>query len=1073
MFGCTPARAQQSPPPQQTLTTQDQGRALVKPDPKKAKKLVELGIRQEAAGDYDGALDTYEEAARYAPFDVTIIAKGATLRSRLVRMYVDDGERLATEGNLDAATERFAMALNIDPTNAVLTERMKQLESMKGEVVSPQMEPAEGLVKLDPEKAERSFHLKNDTKTTYEQVAVAYGIKVMFDPDLTSRTVTLRLDNVDFETAMKVLTSQTGTFWKAINPKLMYVMPDTAEKRRNNEPEVEQTFYLPASVESADIADIVKTIRDMTGMQRVQQSVAQHSISVRDTPEKVKLTGEIIHELEHARGEILLEMDLLDVDRNDAMKLGITPPSQVRVIPVGPGLARQVESASSLTALLTLLASVLGGPVGGVATGSVLSSLPSFTVFGGGKSLFLLTLPGASADFSQTLSLVQSGSQVLLRAQDGKPATFFVGSRYPITLSLLSASLGVSPQVAAVGATTTTIFNQQYQVGNAPVAITSGDFLGNSLLDLAVVNELDNTVSILVNQGSTSTLLYAAGSNSPISIGPARSTAPAVPPAIATAIVNGANNSYADLLVTDPVANTVSVLLGNNDGTFALQKNPIAVGSQPSAIVTGTFNTKNGDTNVGFVVTNFLDNTYSVFLGQNNGTFVQVTGSPFKLPDSVSGPIAMTTADFNGDGYPDLAIVDQGTNQVTILAGNGNGTFTEFKNSPITVGNFPVAISSGPLTGSTGPGLAIVNQKDNTMTVLLGNGDGTFTQDAKSPIATGTTPTGVVIGNLLQTGGSGIAVTNNGSGTVTVYVDVGTGLIQGLEPQAGSNPYAVIAGNFTGNTYPDLAVTNDISSGDGYVSIIVSPTSLVSNGVNGVAQQPYPGSEYIDIGVKVKATPTLHSNNEVTLQLDLEVKQLAGTSINGIPVISSRTVTQTVRLKEDETSLLTGLLDQESTKTLTGFPYLANIPGLGYAFGSRNNTYQDTELLVLVTPRRMRVPVRDDKTFYAGRGDPTSRGGASIGGAPPAEGVRPVEVPRQEPPGERPAGPPPGETPQQQPPAQSQPQPEPQQQPPPQPEPQPQPQPEPQPEPQQQPQPEPQPQPGNEPPTTTPAPPQR
>ena len=96
--------------PSQTLSNKDELRAVVKPDPKRAKRLAEIGARQEVAGDYEGALEAYEEAARYAPFDVTIVSKGAALRSRLVRGYVDDGERLATEGNLGAAAEAFAFA---------------------------------------------------------------------------------------------------------------------------------------------------------------------------------------------------------------------------------------------------------------------------------------------------------------------------------------------------------------------------------------------------------------------------------------------------------------------------------------------------------------------------------------------------------------------------------------------------------------------------------------------------------------------------------------------------------------------------------------------------------------------------------------------------------------------------------------------------------------------------------------------------------------------------------------------------------------------------------------------------
>jgi general secretion pathway protein D len=188
--------------------------------------------------------------------------------------------------------------------------------------------------------------------------------------------------------------------------------------------------------------------------------------------------------------------------------------------------------------------------------------------------------------------------------------------------------------------------------------------------------------------------------------------------------------------------------------------------------------------------------------------------------------------------------------------------------------------------------------------------------------------------------------------------------------------------------------------------LLISPTSVISNPA--IAQQPYPGSEYIDIGLKVKATPTLHDNNEVTLQLEFEIKALSGANENGIPIISNRSVTQAVRLKEDETSLVTGLLDREETKTITGLPGFAELPVAGYLFGARDNSFTDDELLILITPRRVRAPIRDARSIYAGRGDTTGRASVGTGVAP----VAPIPEPGQAPTGEQPpAEPTPGQAP--------------------------------------------------------------
>jgi hypothetical protein len=189
--------------------------------------------------------------------------------------------------------------------------------------------------------------------------------------------------------------------------------------------------------------------------------------------------------------------------------------------------------------------------------------------------------------------------------------------------------------------------------------------------------------------------------------------------------------------------------------------------------------------------------------------------------------------------------------------------------------------------------------------------------------------------------------------------------------------------------------------------------SVISNSAIN-AQQPYPGSQYEDIGLKVKATPQLHDSKEVTLQLEFEIRALSGSSVNGIPVISNRTLTQTVRLKEDETSLVVGLLSLNENKTLSGFPWLATLPGVGYAFGNHSNSFTDDELLFLITPRRVRSPLRQSKTIYAGTGEPSGAGRSGVGP------FREREPSESQPPPPAPAvpGPPVGNPPAANPPAQ-------------------------------------------------------
>jgi len=1123
----------------------------VKPDLKRSRKAAEQGEKAEAAGRPEEALADYEEAARYAPQDLSYAARAEALRGKLVRSYTDAAERDALASRFDQATEDLAAALAIDPTNSIVLERLRQIKSMADETGPKAAPEIPGLPRLKPQPGKHHVDLRGDTKTVYEQLAAMFGVRATFDPDLVVRNVRLNVSDVDFNNAVTILAAQTGTFWRPVNATLMFVAADNPEKRRQYDLEAEQTFPLSSAISSEEATEVVRILRDITASTRIDLDSGSHAITMRDTPERLALAGALIQQIERARGELMLEIELLEVDRNTARKLGIEPPTSYRMIALPPNLLSQVINASNLTALESLLAGIFGSAATGGGT-SISSLIPPLVAVGGGKSTFLLTLPSAAADFSDALSLVQSGRQVLLRAQDGKPATFFVGQRYPVSLSLLSGSLGTSGFAPSLGAANNPFPSTSYAAGTGPIALVAADFLNNGSLDLAAVNEIDNSVTILLDQNSTQGT-FAQATGSPISLGTARTAPPSTHPGIASATFT--SSGCHDLLASDPLANAVDVLLSNCDGTF---QKPVAipVGFNPTAIATGDFN---GDGKQDFAVVNEGDDSISIFLGRGDGTFPttpsftfflsrqlaiattslpdgvlnssapysaqlqsmggtaavtwslatgtlpaglslnattgaitgtptaagtsafmvnardsanppnsattalsitisttaptfaistaelpngsigtpydqmltatggtgtltwsvssgslptglslnaktgEITGTPAPATPGISfpftitvtdssaapltaqkeftltpvsaaeqGPVAVVQNDFNGDGNQDLAIVNQTTNNVTVLLGRGDGTFTEASGSPVSSGKGPVAISAGDLNGDAKPDLAVVNQTDATVSILLNNGDATFTAATGSPLAAASSPTGVAIADFNQDGHADIAVTSAGANTFRVFAGLGAGLFSlAVEPPAGpsgSTPTAIVAGTFAAGGFPEVAIANDVSGAAGDVTVVSA--NLSSGGVApGVAQQPYPASEYVDLGLKIKATPTLHSNNEVTLQLEFEIRALSGTNVNGIPILSNRTLSQTVRLKENQPTLITGMADNEETRSIAGLPGFAEIPGVRYAFRSKSKSLQDTELLIVVTPRRLRLADHLTRTIYAGRGD--------------------------------------------------------------------------------------------------------
>ena len=1001
-----------STPAQQPQLSSVAPNAIVRPDPKRAQKLVERGEKAEAEGRFDAALLAYDEAARLAPQNLALFGRGAALRSRLIREHVDRAEQLALAGKLPQAKEELSVAMRIDPANGVVAERYAQMESMRDDEPPLATPEIPGLPRLKQQSGRRSLDLRGDTRSAYEQVARAFGVEATFDPDVVSRQVRLQLDNVDFNTAVSILGSTTGTFWRPVDASLMFVAPDTLEKRRQFGLQAEQTFLLPSSASPEEMTEVLRMLREITGAARVNLDTRSHTITMRGSPQQLALAAELIHQVDRARGELMLEIELLEVDRNKAQQLGITPPSSSQAFLISPSDIRSLQQASDLNNALTILGQLL--------TAKGLSSIPGFTVLGGGYTSFLLTLPGVAANFSDALSLVQSGRQVLLRAQDGKPATVFVGDHFPVTLSLLSGSLGGASNATAtntsfLGVPSSTTFPETtFAVGSNPVALAAIDFNFDGLPDLAVANQGDNTISILLNQGSGS---FAPATNSPLALAKTETA----PSAIAAGIfgntitsASGVTTPTADLLVANSTSNNVTVLLGNGDGTFLeAAGSPYRVGKNPSSVVVADFN---GDGNLDFAVANQGDDTISVFKGDGKSGFTEFPGSPFRLRNTSTvfekGPVAMVSGNFrsatnstNNSPQIDLAVVNQSTNNVAVLLSsvdaNSNITFTEATNSPIAVGQSPVAIATADVNGDAVPDLAVVNQGDNSVSILLGssNLDATFTAASGSPLPTATTPAGIVIANF--TGGNfpSLAVTNKGQGTLGIYLGLGAGTFSNrIEIGTPASPSAMVSAILTSTSLPDVALTALGSTpNQGVVTVIQDSASFASGTSSGAAQTPYPGSEFIDLGVKVKATPTLHPHHEVTLQLEFEIRALSGANVNGIPVISNRTLTQTVRVKDDETTLIGGLLDNEETRSLVGLPGFANLPGLGYAFGTRGISLKNTELLILVTPRRLRDPVRNARSIFAGRGDVA--GGRGIpGGSAPQQLPQPPTQPPPRPP---------------------------------------------------------------------------
>ncbi len=323
--------------------------------------------------------------------------------------------------------------------------------------------------------------------------------------------------------------------------------------------------------------------------------------------------------------------------------------------------------------------------------------------------------------------------------------------------------------------------SSQVTAGNAPWQVVTGDF-GNGTLDLAVINQLSNSVTVLLGDGHG---VFTAGSTF---------TTGNDPHSIAVGDFNG--DGRPDLAVANYDATNVSVLLANGVGTFAT-KVDYPTGKSPHGIAAGDLN---GDGKPDLVVANAGSNTVSVLLGKGDGTLRPKV-------DYATGAHAekAVIADYNGDGRPDLAVINNTDSTVSILPGNGDGTFAA--GGTYATGKTPYWLAAGDL-GNGRLDLVAANYAANTVSVLRGNGDGTFAAKVDYPV--GSKPIAVAIADINGDSLPDLVATDHADGSIAVLLGKGNATFAAARfITTGSTPRFFTVGDFNGDGSPDLAVPFD------------------------------------------------------------------------------------------------------------------------------------------------------------------------------------------------------------------------------------------------------------------------
>jgi hypothetical protein len=318
-------------------------------------------------------------------------------------------------------------------------------------------------------------------------------------------------------------------------------------------------------------------------------------------------------------------------------------------------------------------------------------------------------------------------------------------------------------------------------------------------LDLLVANGGGN-VSIYLGDGKGG-FIQAAGSPFPAGQNCAD---------IATTDFNGDGN--VDIAIANHGVKMVTVLLGNGKGQFSLAPGaPFNVESNPHphGIAVADFN---GDMKADIATDSWAEDKVLVLFGKGDGTF-QTPG--LKLETGKHPYERLRVADVNEDGNADIITSDFDAGSITVLLGDGLGSFTrkDFSTPPD-----PFGIAVADVNGDKHLDIVIAHYSGqgndpskNAMSVLLGDGRGNFTLAKGSPFSTGHYPSTVAVGDLNGDGTAGIVIPNYADGTLTVYLCTKEGIT--LAPyspiKVGHTPHGVAIADLNHDGKGDVVVTEE------------------------------------------------------------------------------------------------------------------------------------------------------------------------------------------------------------------------------------------------------------------------
>jgi general secretion pathway protein D len=397
------------------------------------------GRKAQNLQDYDAAFEYYQKALKSDPENTEYKIKFDQARFGAGETHTKKGLKLREQGDLENAASEFRKAAVMDPSSIAAEQELRKTLEMiddreraaNAASESPPDNDEADLASAPPQlkplsRAPINLKMSNDAKVVFDTIGKLAGLTVIYDPDFPARRISVELNDVTLEQALDIVCIESKAFSTPISENVILVIPDQAQKRRDYEEQFMRTFYLSNTAQAQDLTEIVTGLRQILDLKRIQQLNAQNAIVIRATPDQLALAEKFIKDIDKAKSEVIIQVEVLEA-RTDRMRdLGILP-GQSASIAINPNSTTNTTNTN-------------GSSTSTNATpGSV--SLSQLTHLN--QNDLVLTLPSATANFLLTDSTTRVIQNPEVRSLEGQPAKLNIGDRVPVATGSFQAGVGV------------------------------------------------------------------------------------------------------------------------------------------------------------------------------------------------------------------------------------------------------------------------------------------------------------------------------------------------------------------------------------------------------------------------------------------------------------------------------------------------------------------------------------------------------------------------------------------------------------------------------------------------------